>query len=61
MRPGVAGVFADAGGTWQAAGPPLPAGLGGDQVQVLGLTETAPTETAPTETAPTETALTEDR
>lgn len=41
LRPGVAGVFADAGGTWQAAGPPLPAGLGGDQVQVVGLTETA--------------------
>jgi hypothetical protein len=41
LRPGVAGVFADAGGTWRAAGPPLPAGLGGDQVQVLGLTETA--------------------
>ena len=41
VRRGVTGVFADVGGTWQAAGPPLPAGLGGDQVQVLGLTETA--------------------
>ena len=40
VRRGVAGVFADVGGTWQAAGPPLPAGLGGDQVQVLGLTQT---------------------
>jgi hypothetical protein len=36
-RRGVAGVFADGDGTWQAAGPTLPAGLGGDQVQVLGL------------------------
>jgi hypothetical protein len=37
VRRGVAGVFADSGGTWQAAGPALPAGFGGDQVQVLGL------------------------
>jgi hypothetical protein len=37
QRRGVTGVFADYGGTWQAAGPALPAGLGGDQVQVLGL------------------------
>jgi hypothetical protein len=37
LRRGVAGVFADSGGTWQAAGPALPAGFGGDQVQVLGL------------------------
>jgi hypothetical protein len=36
-RRGVAGVFADSGGTWQAAGPGLPAAFGGDQVQVLGL------------------------
>jgi hypothetical protein len=36
-RRGVAGVFADSGGAWQAAGPALPAGLGGDQVQVLRL------------------------
>jgi hypothetical protein len=41
QRRGVAGVFADSGGTWQAAGPPLPAGLGGDQVQILGLTRTS--------------------
>jgi hypothetical protein len=40
-RPGVAGVFADTGGAWQAAGLSLPAGFGGDQVQVLGLTRTA--------------------
>ncbi len=37
VRRGVAGVFAESGGTWQAAGPALPAALGGDQVQVLGL------------------------
>jgi hypothetical protein len=37
-RRGVAGIFADTGGTWQAAGPVLPGGFGGDQVQVLGLT-----------------------
>jgi hypothetical protein len=37
LRRGVAGVFAESGGTWQAAGPALPAGFGGDQVQVLGL------------------------
>ena len=37
LRQGVAGVFAESGGTWQAAGPALPAGFGGDQVQVLGL------------------------
>jgi hypothetical protein len=32
-RPGVAGIFADTGGTWHAAGPSLP----GDTVDVLGL------------------------
>jgi hypothetical protein len=41
VRRGVAGVFADTGGAWQAAGPALPAGSGGDQVQVLGLAATA--------------------
>jgi hypothetical protein len=40
VRRGVAGVFADRGGAWQAAGPVLPAGFGGDQVQVLGLART---------------------
>jgi hypothetical protein len=40
LRRGVAGVFADTGGTWRAAGPALPAGFGGDQVQVLGLAGT---------------------
>ena len=37
-RPGVAGVFTDAGGTWRSAGLVLP---GTDAVQVLGLTATA--------------------
>jgi hypothetical protein len=32
-RPGVAGIFADTGGSWHAAGPPVP----GDTVDVLGL------------------------
>jgi hypothetical protein len=41
LRRGVAGVFADRGGAWRAAGPVLPAGFGGDQVQVLGLARTA--------------------
>jgi hypothetical protein len=41
VRRGVAGVFADTGGTWQAAGPALPTGFGGEQVQVLGLASTA--------------------
>jgi len=41
VRRGVAGVFADRGGAWQAAGPVLPAGFGGDQVQVLGLASNA--------------------
>ncbi|HEX2743223.1 MAG TPA: hypothetical protein VHO07_02170 [Streptosporangiaceae bacterium] len=40
-RPGVAGVFTDASGTWQAAGPTLPAAYRGDQVQVLGLAATS--------------------
>jgi hypothetical protein len=40
-RPGVAGIFTDAGGTWQASGPALPAGLAGRRVQVLGLGSTA--------------------
>ena len=46
VRRGVAGVFADTGGTWQAAGPGLPAGFGGDQVQVLGLARTVLANTA---------------
>jgi hypothetical protein len=37
-RPGVAGIFAFAGGHWQAAGPVLPAALSGQPVTVLRLT-----------------------
>jgi hypothetical protein len=40
LQRGVAGVFADSGGAWRAAGPVLPAGFGGDRVQVLGLART---------------------
>jgi hypothetical protein len=36
-RRGVAGVFAESGGTWRAAGPVLPGAFGGDQVQVIRL------------------------
>jgi hypothetical protein len=41
LRPGVAGVFTDSGGTWLAAGPAVPAGWARRQVQVLGLGSTA--------------------
>jgi hypothetical protein len=37
---GVAGIFAGNGGTWQAAGPALPAALAGQPVEVLRLTST---------------------
>jgi hypothetical protein len=46
VRRGVAGIFADTGGTWQAAGPALPAGFAGDQVQVLGMAATTGGNTA---------------
>jgi hypothetical protein len=36
-RPGVTGIFASAGGTWQLAGPALPASLAGQQIRVLRL------------------------
>jgi len=54
-RRGVAGVFADTGGAWQAAGPVLPAGFGGDQVQVLGLAAPVPAKTVPAKTVPAKT------
>jgi hypothetical protein len=41
VRPGVAGIFADYRGTWRTAGPAVPAGWAGRQVQVLGLGSTA--------------------
>jgi hypothetical protein len=37
-RPGAVGVFRDTGGTWEAAGPPVPAG---EHVRVLRLSGTA--------------------
>jgi hypothetical protein len=40
-RPGTAGIFAAANGTWQAAGPALPAGLDRQAVTVLRLTRTS--------------------
>ena len=39
-RAGTAGIFADAGGTWHAAGPALPSALAHQPVQVLRLTTT---------------------
>jgi len=36
-KPGIAGIFALQGGSWQAAGPALPASLAGSRVAVLGL------------------------
>jgi hypothetical protein len=36
-RPGVAGIFADSGGHWRAAGPALPAALAREDVEVLRL------------------------
>jgi hypothetical protein len=40
-HPGTAGVFAAKGGTWQAAGPQLPATLARQPITVLRLTRTA--------------------
>jgi hypothetical protein len=40
-HPGTAGIFADTGGTWHAAGPALPAALASQPVRVLRLTSTA--------------------
>jgi hypothetical protein len=39
-RAGVAGIFAQSGGTWHLAGPALPASLTGQHVQVLRLRRT---------------------
>ena len=45
-RPGTAGVFAYAGGTWRPAGPALPAAYAHSDVTVLRLTTTGGTTTA---------------
>ncbi len=41
-RPGTAGIFASGNGTWQAAGPPIPAALARRDITVLRLTRTPP-------------------
>jgi hypothetical protein len=41
-RPRVAGIFADHGGSWQAAGPAVPASLARQDVDVLRLTAAGP-------------------
>ena len=45
-RPGTAGIFTAGNGTWQAAGPALPAALAGQAVTVSRLTRTAQGMTA---------------
>src|SRR5438094_333162 len=45
-RPGMAGIFAHAGGTWHLAGPALPASYARERVTVLRLTTTAGTTMA---------------
>ena len=45
-RPGVAGIFAFRDGTWQAAGPALPAGLAGRRAEVAALAGTSSGEVA---------------
>jgi hypothetical protein len=45
-RPGMAGIFAYAGGTWHLAGPALPASYARERVTVLRLTTTAGTTMA---------------
>jgi hypothetical protein len=41
-RPGVAGIFADRGGSWSAAGPAVPASLDHQDIDVLRLTAAGP-------------------
>jgi hypothetical protein len=41
-RPGVAGIFADRGGSWHAAGPAVPASLARQDIDVLRLTAAGP-------------------
>jgi hypothetical protein len=38
-RPGTAGIFVGTGGTWQAAGPAIPAALAGQDISVRRLTQ----------------------
>jgi len=39
-RPGITGIFTEADGTWQAAGPAVPSALAGQQMTVVRLTRT---------------------
>jgi len=41
-RAGVAGIFADSGGRWQAAGPAVPAALAREDIEVLRLAPAGP-------------------
>jgi hypothetical protein len=45
-RPGIAGIFTAGNGTWQAAGPALPAALDGQDITISRLTRTAQGMTA---------------
>jgi hypothetical protein len=45
-RPGVAGIYSYAAGTWRSAAPALPAALSGQRVQVLRLASTSTGESA---------------
>jgi hypothetical protein len=45
-RPGTAGIFSHTGGSWQLAGPQLPAGYAHQPITVLRLTTTGGTTTA---------------
>jgi hypothetical protein len=45
-RPGTAGIFTNARGSWRAAGPSLPAALADSRIQVLRLVTTATATTA---------------
>jgi hypothetical protein len=40
-RPGITGIFTQADGIWQAAGPAVPSALAGQQITVVRLTRTA--------------------
>jgi len=41
-RPGITGIFTQADGTWQAAGPAVPSALAGQEITVVRLTRTGP-------------------
>jgi len=45
-RPGITGIFTQADGTWQAAGPAVPSALAGQQITVVRLTRTGQDLTA---------------